>query len=183
MAQFVDESTERVVQDTKMNLQTHLSKYNVPDRVYELLEEESITVDELITFRANDLDDWCNEHSLKTIERRRFLNAVNSLKNENNGNKHTNNSNSNTKVEPARLVFVGNEEKEQINQFNQMSQNVETMIKFVNNINENSVKNVNVAINEINGVCDKIESFVKQLREKLLAKVCKMYNKPICYEL
>ena len=169
MAQFVDESTERVVQDTKMNLQTHLSKYNVPDRVYELLEEESITVDELITFRANDLDDWCNEHSLKTIERRRFLNAVNSLKNENNGN---NVNNSNTKAQPARLVFVGNEEKEQINQFNQMSQNVQTMINCANNINENSTKNINVAIKEINVVCDKIESFVKQLRQNLLAKVC-----------
>ena len=180
MAQFIDEGAEGQVQDTKMNLQTLLSKHNVPNRVYKLLEEESITVDELITFRVNDLDDWCNEHSLKTIERRRFLNAVNSLKNENNGN-NINNSNNNTKAQPARLVFVGNEEKEQINQFNQMSQNVETMIKCVNNINENSVKNVNVTRNEINSVCDKIESFVKQLRKKLLAKVCKMYKRPIFY--
>ena len=151
------------------NLQAHLSKFSVPNRVVTLLEQENITIAELVTFTVEDLKDWCNEHSLKTIERRRFLNAVSSLKNENN---NINSNNSNTKAGATRLVFVGNEEKEQINQFNQMSQNVQTMINCVNNINENSTKNINVAIKEINIVCDKIESFVKQLRKNLLAKVC-----------
>ena len=151
--------------EQNQDLQAHLSEFNVPNRVATLLKQENITIYELITFTVEDLKDWCNEHSLKTIERRRFLNAVNSLKNE------SNIIGGNTKGRQTRLVFVTNEEKEQINEFNRMSQNVETMIKCVNNINENSLKNVNVAINEINSVCDKIESFVKQLRQSLLAKM------------
>ena len=65
----------------KFDLKAHLSKYNVSDTVYKLLCDESITFDELITFTTNDLKDWCNEHSLGTIERRRFVNAVKSLPN------------------------------------------------------------------------------------------------------
>ena len=57
----IDEGAEGQVEDTK---------YNVPDRVYKLLCDESITIDELVTFRTSDLDDSCSEHSLKTIERR-----------------------------------------------------------------------------------------------------------------
>ena len=61
---------ERQVQDTQISLKAHLSKYNVSDTVYILLYDESITIDELITFTIKDLEDWCIEHSLKTIERR-----------------------------------------------------------------------------------------------------------------
>ena len=39
-------------------LEAHLSKFNVPNKVYSLLLEESITIDELITFTNNDLETW-----------------------------------------------------------------------------------------------------------------------------
>ena len=80
-ALFLDESVQTVgqVKDTQFDLKSYLSKYNVPDRVYNLLCDESITFDELMTFRVKDLDEWCDEHSLKIIERRRFLNSIKSL--------------------------------------------------------------------------------------------------------
>ena len=124
MSQFVDEAEEGAegqVQDTKISLQTHLSRYNVPNGVYKLLCDESITIDELVTFTNEDLKDWCNEHSLKTIERRRFLNAVKSLPNAT-ANKKLDNE---PKIIP---VLIGNEEKEQLSQFDEMKKNVENMI-------------------------------------------------------
>ena len=165
MAQFVDEGAEGQVQDTKINLRTHLTKYNVPARVYKLLCDESITADELITFRTNDLDDWCNEHSLKTIERRRFLNAVKSLPNAQ-ANKPDNKP---KVVEVPVPIFLGNEEKEQLSQFSKMEENVQNMINHINEMENKS--NVDKIIKEIDNVCDGIQSFVEKLRKNLLKQV------------
>ena len=55
---------------TRLQQETQCTMYNVPNTVYKLLCDESITVDELITFTQEELKDWCNEHSLKTIEKR-----------------------------------------------------------------------------------------------------------------
>ena len=87
--------SQLVAEQTPNTMQVHLSKFNVPNRV---------SIDELITFRTTDLDAWCTEHQLKTIERRRFLNAVNSLKNTN--------TSTNLNTQPVvKLVFAGNEGK------------------------------------------------------------------------
>ena len=163
MARFVDEGAEGQVQDTKIGLKEHLSKHNVSDAVYALLQQENITIDELITFTVEDLKDWCNEHKLKIIERRRFLNAIKSLPN----------AQSNIQVSEPKIVevpiFLGNEEKEQLNQFDDMKNNVENMIKCVTEIK--TKMNVDNVIEEINKVCDKIESFVETLRKNLLKQV------------
>ena len=153
------------VQDTQIDLKGHLSKHNVPDTVYELLCRESITADELTTFTNEDLKDWCNEHSLKTIERRRLLNAVKSLL-----NAQANIEPEKTKIVQVEVpVFLGNEEKEQLNQFDEMKKNVTSMI---HHINEMQIKiNVDRVVQKINQVCDEIESFVKTLRRNLLQKV------------
>ena len=82
MAQAVG-GTERKEgeEDLLFDLQRHLKRYNVPDRVFNLLKQDSITCDELTTFTNNDLERWCDENQLRTIERRRFINAVKSLPN------------------------------------------------------------------------------------------------------
>ena len=161
MAQFVDEGNEGQVQDTRIDLKAHLSKYNVPDKVYALLCDESITVSELVTCTIKDLEDWCNEHSLKTMERRRFVNAIKSLPN----------AQSNINVQPPKekIIFLGNEEKEQLSQFDEMKDNVNKMIKSINSI-ENKTK-VDGVIEEINKVCDEIVTFVEKLRKNLLQQV------------
>ena len=55
---------------THFDVGSHLSKHNVPNTLFKYLCDEWITVDKLITFRTSDLDycNWCDEHSLKTIE-------------------------------------------------------------------------------------------------------------------
>ena len=173
MAQSVDEGSEGQVQDTQFDLKAHLAKYNVPDTVYKLLYDESITCDELITFTVKDLEDWCNEHSLKIIERRRFLNAVKSLPNAQSNIEHT--KTKIVKVEvpvevPVTMpIFLGNEEKEQLNKFDEMKHNVEQMMKDINEIETKS--NTDSVVKEINTVCDEIESIVKKLRRNLLQQV------------
>ena len=166
MAQFLDEGVEGQETQCEFNLKAHLSKYNVPDRVYGLLNDESITIDELITFTILDLKDWCNEHSLKTIEKKRFINSIKSLP-----NSQSSKPDAEEKTKIVQVpVFLGNEEKEQLAQFGDMKNNVKNMIR---NVNETTtkLKNVDAVINEINHVCDKIESFVETLRRNFLQQV------------
>ena len=143
-----------------------MSKYSVPDTVYKLLCKDSITVDELITCTTKDLEDWCNENELRMIERRRFLNAVKSLPNAQ-SNKP---DNINTNKPQIVTVFLGNEEKEQLNKFDEMKNNVEKVIDCIKQIKDST--KVDKVIEEINNVCDKIEMWVAALRKKLLQHVC-----------
>ena len=162
MAQFVDGSAEGQLQDTKFHLRTHLAKYNVPDRIYDLLTQDSITVDELSLFRVKDLDNWCDENHLRTIERTRFINAVKSLP-----NAKANKPENQAKIVP---VLIGNEEKDQLSQFDDMKNNVKNMINHVNKL-QNKL-NVDKVIEEINNICDDIQSRVETLRKNLLTQVC-----------
>ena len=156
-----DEGAEGQVQDTQFDLKTHLSKYNVSDTVYKLLCDESITVDELITFTNEELKDWCNEHSLKTIEKKRFINGVKSLP-----NAQANKSDNEPKIV---AVLVGNEEKEHLSQFDEMKNNVQNMMNHISEVQNKS--NQDKIIQEIDNVCDKIQSFVEALRKNLLKQV------------
>ena len=157
MAQYEDEGQ---VESTKFDLQQHLSKYNAPTTLYKLLCYESITVDELLTFTTNDLEDWCNEHNLKTIERRRFINAVKKLPNY---GQRVNNDETQAKTE---VVFLGHEEKEKLNQFYEMENNVSKFIDLVHDIQtKSSIEN---GIKQINCVCDQIQAFVANLRKNLI---------------
>ena len=159
MAQFVDEGSEGQVQDTKLDLRAHLAKYNVPNTVFKLLQQDSITVDELSAFRVKDLDNWCDENHLRTIERTRFINAVKSLPN----------AKANKRDNQPKIVFLGNEEKEQLSQFDDMKNNVTNMINHIHKFQNKS--NVDKVAGEINSVCDEIQSYVETLRKNLLAQV------------
>ena len=172
MAQFIDEGLDKTVegqvQDTQFDLKSHLSKYSVPNTVYRFLCDESITVDELVTFTVEEVREWCNEHSLKLIEKKRFLNAVKSLPN----------SQAN-KPDESKIVtvFLGNEEKEQLSQLDDMKNNVENIIDHINEI-ENKSK-VDEIIKEINNVCDEIQSYVERLRQTTVSQVSDISRKMI----
>ena len=147
----------------EFDLREHLLKYNVPDRIFNLLKQDSITIDELSTFRTKDLDIWSDENHLRAIERRRFINAVKSLPNSQAGKPD---------IQPKIVpVLIGNEEKEQLNQlqFDEMTNSVENMIHHINKLQNKS--NVDKTIEEINSVCDEIQSFVETLRKNLSKQV------------
>ena len=160
MAQYDGEGDvqdEGQTPSTQFDLLAHLSKYNV-------LSNESITYDELITFTIEDLKDWCDEHNLKTIERRRFLNAVKSLPN-------AQASKTNDKPQIVEVaIFLGNEEKEQLNTFDEMEKNIKQFLNAVNDIKNKA--NVTNVIKEINTVCDQIHILVESLRTSLKHEVC-----------
>ena len=162
-----NEDGDAQCQDRRFDLQTHLSKYNVSKTVYKLLCDESIVCDELITCTIDDLEDWCNEHSLKTIDRKRFVNAIKSLP-----NAQSNIESTRTKIVEVPVhvpIFLGNEEKEQFSQFAEMKNNVENMIHDINEIKTKSA--ANGIILGINNCCDQIQSFVEALRGDLLKQV------------
>ena len=150
------------------DLKTHLSKFSVSSRVFSLLQKQSISMDELTTFTNQDLVDWSNEQNLKIIERRRFINAVKSLKQHKQSNNNNNNNNTN-EVKIVR-VFLGNEEKEQLSKFDEMEKNINQMIDVTNDINNKKNNNVNNLIEEVNSVCDEMQSFVDSLRKDLLTQ-------------
>ena len=103
------------------------------------------------------------EHQIKTIERRRFINAVNKLKDE----KQTPQSISQTQIQ---IQNNKDEEKEQTNEleFDKMIDNVENIIKQTNSINKKQNKNITSVINNVNNICDEIEMYIKQLRKSLI---------------
>ena len=180
MAQQVDEFQARTddspgqVQDTQFDLQRHLSKYNVCDRVYKLLCHDSITVDELITFTNSELKDWCDENHLRIIEKKRFVNAIKSLPNSQAiAIKHDE-----PKIVP---IFLGNEEQEQLSQFEKMEKSITNIMNCISEIENKS--NVDKVVQEINDVCDEIQSFVETLRKNLLQQVFGVYLKAqfVCF--
>ena len=165
MTQLIDEgfdkSEEAQVQDSQVDLKTHLSKHNVTDKVFKLLCKDSITIDELTTFTNEELKEWCNENSLKIIEKKRFVKAVKLL-----ANSQANKTDNEAKIVS---VFVGNEEKEQLTQFDNMKNNVKNMMNHIHQFGKKS--NVDKIIKEINSVCDEIQSCVEKLRNNLLNQV------------
>ena len=178
MAQQVDEFQARTddspgqVQDTQFDLQRHLSKYNVCDRVYKLLCHDSITVDELITFTNSELKDWCDENHLRIIEKKRFVNAIKSLPN----------SQATQHDEPKIVpIFLGNEEQEQLSQFDKMEKSITNLMNYISEIENKS--NVEKVVQEINDACDEIQSFVETLRKNLLHQVFWVYFKAqlVCF--
>ena len=153
-------------EQVEVNLRAHLSKYNVPDKVLSLLVQDSITADELSTFRTKDLDIWCDENGLRAIERRRLINAVKALPNPTASKPQVN----------VVKVFLGNEEKEQLAQFDDMEKNIKKMIEEINDINKKKNTNMDSIVKEINNVCDKIQIFVENLRHNSLEQVKSTHN-------
>ena len=154
---------EEEVSECELNIQEYLSKYNVAEKVFTLLQQESITVNELLTFTNQDLERWCDEHKLKTIERRRFINAIKALPNAETANK----------PEIVKM-FLGDEEKEQLKQFDEMKSNINAMIDIVGKIKEKQETSINDVIKDINKLCDDIciEKLAQEMRKDLLEHVC-----------
>ena len=148
-----------------INLQEHLTKHDVASKVVNLLQEESITVGDLLTFTSEDLKDWCNEHSLKTIERRRFMNAVKALPN----------AEANKQQMKVVKVYLGNEEKEQMKQFDEMKTNINKLIDNIQDIIKKKTCDEENVIKDINTVCDQMQVYVENLRKNLLQQVINVF--------
>ena len=160
----VDQKGEQSNGDmNNIDLKHYLSQYSVPDSVYSLLNDESITISELFTFTNDDLKDWCVEHKLKTIERRRFINAVQNLPNSQ--------LSENGRKQEIVKVYLVNEEKEQMNELNVMKRNINNVIKHINNMSKSSTNNINDIKNEITNVFYQIETLVEQSKQTQLKEV------------
>ena len=71
-------------------------------------------------------------------------------------------------------VYLGNEEKEQMKQFDDMKTNINKMIDNIDNINKKKKESATNIIKEINTVCDQMQTFVESLRKNLLQQVLHM---------
>ena len=144
-------------------LEELLSKFNVSDAIYEMVKKENLTIDELVTFTSDELKDLCNENKIKTSDKRRFINAIKSIPNS-----------ESSKPKPKEIIkkiYLSNEEKEEINNFDIMKNNINNLSKlFKTNINESDLNNKNIK-NEINAIYDQIISYIDGLRDKLIKQV------------
>ena len=161
MAQYIDEGQVENTH-TQLELKEHLAKFNVPETVYKALSDESITVDELITFTIEDLTDWCNEHSLKIIERRRFVNAVKALPN----------SEANKPSKPKIVeILLDTEEKEQLSQLDEMKNGVRKTIDMINTFEIEDQNKMDEISKEIRVICDEFSSLAEKVRKHLLQEL------------
>ena len=121
------------------SLQKYLSKHNVPDKVYGLLQSDNISLGELTTFTNEDLKDWCVEHELKTLERRRFINAI------------------------ENLDFT-KKEKENLKQIEQINTNINEMIKDSKTSIESTIEEINTVCDKIQAFVETLrKSSVKKV--------------------
>ena len=154
------ENCDAIYKET-FDLQNHLTKFDVPDRVYTLLETDGIHIGDLISWRVKDIDNWCDENSLKTKERTRFITAIKNLPNA-----------QAAKPKPTIMLYLEKEHKQQIQQFEQMEQNINILIERIDDINKQENVNTKNITQWINDVCNEMEALVKQLKTDLLSKVC-----------
>ena len=152
MAQSVDEGQDAQFPSIQFDLKKHLSKFNIAETTYEALSDESTTVDELITFTVDDLTDWCKEHSLTTIERRRFVNAVKALPN----------------CQANVDILLDNKEKDHLSQFDEMKNGVLKTIDMINKFEIEEKNNMDNISKEIDDAYDEFISFADKLRNHLL---------------
>ena len=59
--------------ESGLDLQEYLNKHGVSPNVFTLLDNESITINDLVTSTNAELEEWSHENNLNTIERRRLL--------------------------------------------------------------------------------------------------------------
>lgn len=123
---------------------------------------------DLIRFTIKDFEDWCNEYSLKTIERIRFVDAVKNLP-----NAKANEPQAPTPQEQQTRTFIylSKEEQSQREKFEDMKANIEILMTSINNIDKTRSSNEKSLINNVNNACDEIQTLVEQLRTNLLSQL------------
>ena len=146
------------------DLKGHLTKFKVSESVQNLLKTEDIDIDELVTFTVKNVEDWCKEHSLKTIETIRLVNAIKSLPNSA--------ANYETLIRTERgFIYLNQKEQLQREKFEEMITNVQALMENIDNINQSRQINEQSLITQVNDTCDKIQTFVENIRADLLSQV------------
>ena len=80
------------------------------------------------------------------------------------------NSDSKKQAQIVRIpIYLGNEEKEQLNTFDEMENNISKIMNHLKEMKNSTI--IDKVIQEINDVCDEIETYVAALRKELLKQV------------
>ena len=132
----------------------------IPSSVCDSLDSQDVSKEEIMTYTEQDLVDLSNLLNLNVVVRKRFINAVKAIPNA-----------VSSVIQNQCIVFLGLEEKQQMDEFATMIKNLkQKTIATTNELKEcdNNFENMK---QEVNKVYDDIEKMVKQARKEDLQKV------------
>ena len=104
------------------SLREWLLSRKIPSSVCDALDEQDVSKEEIITYTEQDLIDLCNLLNLNVVIRKRFINAIKAMPqavasiDQNQG-----------------IVFLGNEEKQQMDEFKTMINNIKQNVTTTTN--------------------------------------------------
>ena len=143
-------------------LREWLLNQKIPSSVCDALELENVTKREIMTYSEQDLIDLCNHLNLNIVIKKRFINSIKSIPNA---------VSSISQNKSIIKVFLGNQEKQQMEQFKIMTETLKKNINTATNELKECDNDIDNMKNEINKVYDDIQTMVEQARTQDLNKV------------
>ena len=142
------------------SLREWLLSRKVPSSVCDALDEQDVSKEEIVTYTEQDLIDLSNLLNLNVVIRKRFINAVKAI------------PNAVSSIDQNQaIVFLGNEEKQQMGEFKTMIKNLKQHVTTTTNELKECDKNCENMKKEVNKVYDDIQTMVEQARKEDLQTV------------
>ena len=137
------------------SLREWLLSRKVPSSVCDALDEQDVSKEEIVTYTEQDLIDLSNLLNLNVVIRKRFINAVKAI------------PNAVSSIDQNQaIVFLGNEEKQQMGEFKTMIKNLKQHVTTTTNELKECDKNCENMKKEVNKVYDDIQTMVEQARKE-----------------
>ena len=125
---------------------------NKLSKLYSALVDDGIDMVELLTYTEEDVIDWCNEHKISVAIRRRFLNSLKKLPN-------------------SSTTKENSEQRKQIKEFNEMTNNLRKLIQNINQNEEIITTRSQPAVTEVNKLCEQLQRKVESIRVDVTSKI------------
>ena len=176
--------------EAALSLSQWLSDRNIPESVLTALQNESITLKELLTYTCDDLEIWCKENSFKISIRRRFVNAIKEIPGSiasSTGNSNpsqpyppTSNAASNIAdeakqpndpvIKPPPLILNDVEQKQK-NRLNSLKTRVSKVIESIGQVSNDNQFQAQNTKQVVNQTFDKINQMLAKMQQSLLTNV------------
>lgn len=141
----------------------------IPSSVCDALDEQNVSKEEILTYTEQDLIDLCNHLNFNIVIKKTLINAIKAIPQA---------LSSMEQNKSIVTVFLGNEEKQQMDEFSTTTKNLKQNITRKTNELKECENHFETAKNEINKAYDNIQTAVEQARKENLRIV--MYTSCLC---
>lgn len=117
---------------------------------------------DIMSFREQDLHEWCKENNIKVALKIKFITAIKQLPQWKKNQQWLN----------AQFIYLTEEHKQQISEFQEMFNKTKSIIIKLHEIMNKSLKsNILNAKQTVNHTCDDLTTIIETLRANLLENV------------